>query len=227
LDSTKSQPISLKRRSSELRGQALLRQLLSERNQYPERAPEIDQHLREAFATKVAVLVLDMCGFSRLTIEYGIIHYLAMIHQMQEAARPAVVTNGGRIIKFDADNLFATFEDPEDALESAIDILRAFDAVNVVAPLDRDIYGSIGIGYGETLVIEDQDMFGSEVNIACKLGEDLACKSEILLTQAAYSGLPEGCYILSPATFTISELRIECYRYERSVFPRVDRLRES
>lgn len=203
----------------------MLRQLLSERNQYPERAPEIDQHLREEFATTVAVLVLDMCGFSRLTIEYGIIHYLAMIHQMQEASRPAVVTNGGRIIKFDADNLFATFEDPEDALESAIDILRAFDAVNIVAPLDRDIYGSIGIGYGETLVIEDQDMFGSEVNIACKLGEDLACKSEILLTQTAFSGLPEGRYIFSPATFTISELRIDCYRYERSVFPRVDKLR--
>ena len=205
----------------------MLRQLLSERNQYPERAPEIDQHLREAFATNVAVLVLDMCGFSRLTIEYGIIHYLAMIHQMQEAGRPAVAGNGGRVIKFDADNLFATFEDPEDALESAIDILRAFDAVNIVAPLDRDIYGSIGIGYGETLVIEDQDMFGPEVNIACKLGEDLACKSEILLTQAAFSELPEGRYIFSPATFTISELRIDCYRYERSVFPRDEKLRGS
>jgi class 3 adenylate cyclase len=227
LDVKKSQPKSLQQRSSNLRGPALLRQLLSQRNQYPERAQEIDQHLREAFAKTVAVLVLDMCGFSRLTVEHGIIHYLAMIHQMQEASRPAVTGNGGRVIKFDADNLFATFEDPEDALESAIDILRAFDAVNVLAPLDRDIYGSIGIGYGETLVIEDHDMFGSEVNIACKLGEDLACKSEILLTQAAFSGLPEGRYIFSPATFTISELRIDCYRYERSVFPRVTKLRGS
>jgi adenylate cyclase len=204
----------------------LLRRLLSERNQYPERAPEVDRQLREAFARTVAVLVLDMCGFSRLTIEHGIIHYLAMIHQMQEAARPAVVTNGGRVIKFDADNLFATFEDPADALESAIDILRAFDAVNTVVPLDRDIYGSIGIGYGETLVIDDQDMFGSEVNIACKLGEDLACQSEVLLTQAAFGRLPAGRYIFSPATFTISEMKIDCYRYERSVFPRDEKLRQ-
>lgn len=205
----------------------MLRRLLSERNQFPERAPELDQQLRKAFARTVAVLVLDMCGFSRLTVEHGIIHYLAMIHQMQEASRPAVIGNGGRVIKFDADNLFATFADPADALESAIDILRAFDAVNTVAPLDRDIYGSIGIGYGETLVIDDQDMFGSEVNIACKLGEDLACKSEVLLTQAAFNGLPAGRYIFSPATFTISEMRIDCYRYERSVFPRDEKLRRS
>src|SRR6185436_20442395 len=102
LDSKKSQPISFKRRSSKLRGRALLRQLLSERNQYPERAPAIDRHLREAFARTVAVLVLDMCGFSRLTIEHGIIHYLAMIHQMQEAARPAVTGNGGVVIKQEA-----------------------------------------------------------------------------------------------------------------------------
>lgn len=203
----------------------MLRRLLSERNQYPERAPEIDRQIREAFAKTVAVLVLDMCGFSRLTVEHGIIHYLAMIHQMQEAARPAVVGNGGRVIKFDADNLFAIFDDSLDALESAIDILRAFDAVNTVAPLDRDIFGSIGIGYGETLVIDDQDMFGSEVNIACKLGEDLACQSEILLTQAAVARLPAGHYIFSPATFNISEMKIDCFRYERSIFPRDEKLR--
>jgi adenylate cyclase len=201
-------------------GRQLMRRLLSERNQFPGRRTEIDQQLRDAFERKVAILALDMSGFSRLTVKYGIIHYLAMIHQMEQAARPAVIGNGGVVIKQEADNLYAIFENPKRALDSALDVFRAFDAVNSVVPPERDIYGSIGIGYGETLVIDDQDIFGSEVNIACKLGEDLACKSEILLTSSAYNALPSGRYICVPATFEISEMSVECYRYERSVFPR-------
>jgi len=205
--------------SSSLRGSALLRRLLSERNQFSERAADIDKEIRSAFERNVAILALDMVGFSRLTIEYGIIHYLAMIHQMQEAARPAVTGNGGTLIKQDADDIFAIFYNPADALESALDIFRAFDAVNSVVPPERDIYGSIGIGYGETLVIEGKDIFGAEVNIACKLGEDLAGKSEILLTRAAYEALPPGGYVCAPVKYRISEMEINCYRYDRSLFP--------
>ncbi len=205
-------------RSHSRSGRALLRRLLAVRNQFPDRADEIDNQLRDAFQRNVAVLVLDMVGFSRLTVEYGIIHYLAMIHQMEGAARPAVTGNGGVVIKQEADNLYAIFDDPALALESALDIFRAFDAVNSVVPPDRDIFGSIGIGYGATLVIDEKDIFGAEVNIACKLGEDLAGKSEILLTQSAYAALPPDRYVCSPATFLISEMRIDCYRYERSLF---------
>jgi len=195
-----------------------LRRLLSERNQFPGRAAEIDQELIQALERTVAILVLDMVGFSRLTVQYGIIHYLAMIHQMEEAALPAIAGNGGQLIKQEADNLYAIFETPARALDAALDIFRAFDAVNSVVPPERDIYGCIGIGYGKTLVIDNQDIFGSEVNIACKLGEDLATKSEILLTKSAYDALPYGRYICAPLTFEISQLTLEGYRFERVLF---------
>ena len=201
-------------------GRRLLRRLLGIRNQFPERRDQIDDQLRDEFQRNVAVLVLDMVGFSRLTVEHGIIHYLAMIHQMNEAARPAVTGNGGVVIKQEADNLYAIFDDPALALESALDIFRAFDAVNSVVPPGRDIFGSIGIGYGATLVIDERDMFGCEVNIACKLGEDLAGKGEILLTQLAYEALPPDRYVCSPAAFSISEMTFDYYRYERSLLIR-------
>ena len=201
------------------KGRALLRRLLSIRNQFPERTQEIDQQVRDAFERQVAILVLDMVGFSRLTVQYGIIHYLAMIHQMEEAARPAVIGNGGSVIKQEADNLYAVYEDPAHALESALDIFRAFNAVNNVVPPERDIFGSVGIGYGLSLVIEDEDLFGSEVNFACKLGEDLAGKNEILLTQSAHAALPQDRYACLPVTFEISEMKLDCYRYESSLFP--------
>ena len=55
-----------------------------------------------------------MVGFSRLSQKHGIIHYLAMIARMDLAARPAVEGNGGRVVKQEADNLFAVFETPVD-----------------------------------------------------------------------------------------------------------------
>ena len=203
-------------------GHSLLRRLLATRNQFPERQHEIDERLREAFQRNVAVLVLDMCGFSRLTVERGIIHYLAMIHQMNEAARPAVIGNGGVVIKQEADNLYAIYEDPALALESALDIFRAFDAVNSVVPTERDIFGSIGIGYGAVLVIDEKDIFGSEVNVACKLGEDIARKSEILMTESAYAALPPDRYICTPGTVSISEMTLNYYRYQESILPKID-----
>jgi len=187
------------------------------RNQYPERAAEIDEQLRQTFERRIAILALDMAGFSRLTVQHGIIHYLAMIHQMQQATRPAVTGNSGKLIKFEADNLFAIFDEPARALEAALDIFRAFDAINTVLPQHRNIYGSIGIGYGATIVVDDEDMFGSEMNIACKLGEDIAGHGEILLTTAAFNALPAGRYSCSPVRSFISEMEIDYYRFNETI----------
>jgi class 3 adenylate cyclase len=201
-------------------GRDLLARLLSERNQYPDRAEEIDRLVRNAFERQVAIMALDMCGFSRLTRQLGIIHYLAMIQQMEEAARPAVTANDGVVIKREADNLWAIFDEPAKAVEAALDIFRAFDAVNSVVPTGRDIFGSVGIGYGETLIVGSEDIFGSEMNLASKLGEDLAGKSEILITSAAYRLLPQEFYVCERAMFSISGIEIDCHRFKERVYPK-------
>ena len=205
--------------SSAGNGRGLLNSLLAELNQYPARRDKIERQIRDAFERRVAILALDMIGFSRLTVEYGIIHYLAMIHQMAEGATPAVKGNGGTVIKQEADNLFAIFNTPGQALEASLDIFRAFNAINSVVPTERDIFGSIGIGYGETLIVGGEDLFGSEMNLACKLGEDLAEKNEILLTPAAFMALPARPYICSPVSFSISDMEINCHRYEKRRLP--------
>jgi adenylate cyclase len=200
-------------------GRELLRRLLSDRNQYPDRAAAIDEEIRGTFERRVAILVLDMSGFSRLTRTYGIIHYLAMIRQMETAATPAVMNNGGTVIRQEADDLFAIFDEPAQALEAALDIFLAFKAVNEVVPEERDICGSIGIGYGETLVIDDDDLFGNEMNVASKLGEDLAESWEILLTRAAHAALPAGRYRFSELGYTISGLELQAFRFESRMPP--------
>ncbi len=192
-----------------------LNALLAERNQYPARAAEIDAQIRQTFERKVAVLALDMCGFSRLTAQFGIIHFLSMIHQMEQAARPAIQDNGGQVIKQEADNILALFLHPAQALEAACNIVRAFESMNAVLPKERDIYGSIGIGYGDTLVIGNEDVFGAEVNHACKLGEDIAHRREILLTPAAYEMLQSDVYMCSEDAFSIRGLDLRFFRFQR------------
>jgi class 3 adenylate cyclase len=205
-------------------GRRELRRLLSERNQDPERVAEIDAEIREIFEREVAILTLDMHGFSRLSQKYGIIYYLAMIRQMEEAATPAVVGNGGLVVKQEADNLFAVFDQAYQALEAAMDIFRAFQAVNSVVPSDRDIQGSIGIGYGRTLVIGDEDLFGTEMNLASKLGEDVAKVGEIRLTESAHAALPPDRYRCTSWTVEFGNLKIESFRFEEVLYPREPRV---
>jgi class 3 adenylate cyclase len=65
---------------------------------------------------------------------------------------------------------------------------RALLRFNRARPEDERFHFSYGIGYGEVLDLED-DVFGLEVNLASKLGEDLARPGQVLLTPAAAAGL--------------------------------------
>jgi adenylate cyclase len=185
-----------------------LGQLLQERNEHPERAAQIDAQVSEVFGETHAVLVMDMSGFSRLTIKHGIMHFLAMIHRMNAIAYPAIEEHGGKVIKTEADNVFAILPDVKAALETAIDINRRLSAANTMLPDEMDMHGKFGIGYGEVLVIERKDLFGSEVNLASKLGEDLARREEILLTEAAFSRLEAGSVECEEIKIQVSGLEL-------------------
>jgi len=164
---------------------AELSRLLDSRNEHPESLAEIDAEIWRRFGRTRAVLVLDMCGFSRLTMRYGITHFLAMIRRLQTIVRPVISDGGGHVVKTEADNVFATFDDVPQALATARAIQRSLDAANTFLPEDWDLHAAIGIGYGPLLLIGDHDLFGSEMNVASKLGEDVATRGEILLSEAA------------------------------------------
>ena len=167
----------------------LLERLIAERNEHPERLAEIDRRIWDAFGATHAVWVLDMCGFSRLTMRYGITHFLGMIQRLHGLVRPIVVANGGTVVKTEADNVFAVFGDVGPALATARDLQSRLAAANAYLPEDWDLHTSIGIGWGEVLMIGDDDFYGNELNIASKLGEDVAGPGEVYLTEAAHGRL--------------------------------------
>jgi len=168
---------------------ARLDALLSRIIQEPERRQEITEEIERDFTQRRAVLVLDMSGFSRTTQMHGVVTFLMMIHQMRLLAAPVIEACGGKLVKAEADNLYCLFEGVEAAVRAARDISGRLSTVNVLLPADRRLYASIGIGWGDILVLEDDDLFGDEVNLASKLGEDVAQSGMVLLTDAARAAL--------------------------------------
>jgi len=150
----------------------------------------IHDKLWAEFGRKKAVLVMDMSGFSLLTQKFGIVHYLSMVKRMQIITAPIIERHGGQVVKFEADNCFAMFDEVSPAVQAAIALNTAFAAVNQFTDDEFDIRISIGIDYGEVLLIGGPDYFGDAVNRASKLGEDVAGPGEILLTEIAVEQFP-------------------------------------
>ena len=190
-----------------------LRRLLHERNEHPELLTEIDRAIRDRFTRTLAVLVLDMSGFSRLTHRYGIVHFLAMIQRMQELVLPVLEAHrhGGRVLKLEADNVYAVFPDAPLALDAAVEIQRKLAAANQVLPSDWDIHVSIGIGYGDVLAVGDDEVYGHEMNLASKLGEDIAGQGEILLSAEARARVPDETD-LTEIPMQVSGLTLRAFR---------------
>lgn len=173
---------------------------------------QIETTLWEAYGQDQTVFVLDMSGFTRLTRKYGIIHYLSMVRRMQLTTEPIVKSYDGYMIKYDADNCFAVFPAPLQAVNAAIAMQHAFEAANLLTSDDLDIRVACGIDYGKILIVGDDDCFGDAVNRASKLGEDVAEAGEILVTQDAMRMIPTEAGIKSRAVnLSVSGLSIPAF----------------
>lgn len=190
---------------------ATLERLLDDLIEHPERRAEIEREVESIFGEEKAILVLDMSGFSRTTQRLGITQFLLMIHQMRLIAQPCVIAHGGLVVKAEADNLFCLFDSVPDAVGASQDITERLAAANLLLPEDKDLYVSIGIGYGRLLNIADNELYGNEVNLASKLGEDVAERGQILLTATARAQLGETSLPLREEWISISGLTLPYY----------------
>ena len=200
------EPARLRRNSRE-RLDALLDRMLAD----PAARQSATEEIERDFAELRAVLVLDMTGFSRTTRRSGIVAFLLMIHQMKSLACPAIEANGGLLVKAEADNLYCLFESVADAVAAARGIKAALENANLSLAAERHLYASVGIGYGRILNVDEEDMFGDEVNFASKLGEDIAGEGEILLTPAAAAEARRAGIATAPAEVTLAGVPLDCH----------------
>ena len=195
---------------------AHLQKLLKEYNEYPERQKAIDEKILAEFCKAVAIVVIDTCGFSRSVRQHGIVNYLARLERLERVVSPLIEQHGGRVLRVEADNIFALFEDTEAAVRCASDVQMHVEIANEPLPAASEIYVAIGVGYGSVLLVGDNDAYGDEMNVACKLGEDLAEQGEILLTASAYAAIKDTkSWVFEDSSVTISGLDLTSYRLVR------------
>jgi adenylate cyclase len=154
--------------------------------------PALEEEIWAAYGVERAVVALDLAGFSRLTERRGILHFLALIQDMRETTRPIVEAAGGEVVKFEADNMFAVAPNADTALDLSLAIVDHYTARNRSRDEEARIHVSIGIDFGRLLLIPGVELFGAPVNFACKLGEDVAGRGEILITERAFARLTGG-----------------------------------
>jgi adenylate cyclase len=174
---------------------------------------KIDAEIWQTFGQTQAVLVLDMDGFSKTANHQGILEALTRINQMQHCVIPCIRSGRGQLIKAEADNIFAIFSHVSEAVAAAQAIFQTTAELGIGV--------SIGIGYGNILLIENpgyhDDFFGDEINLASKLGEDTAQSGELMLTEAAYKQLPSDAQTWREFELTISGLTMTAYQYQQIV----------
>lgn len=173
---------------------ALIAELAAEYD--AEKAEVIRAGIIDRFAVQGAVFISDMASFSSISRARGVCHFLKLIHRARQTIAPLIADNKGRLLKCDADNCYAFFENTDDAIRASFEINAALFESNEAFDLAEHIFLSVGIDYGRVLLIGESDFFGDPVNTASKLGEDLAFHAETLVTERA----------LKQSTFEIPEI---------------------
>ena len=150
-----------------------------------QRQAQIKKDIWDRFGTSGATFISDMANFSSTSRALGICHFLKLIYRAREMVAPLIVANNGTLLKCDADNCYAYFADATDAIQASFDINASLFHANQDKEIDEHIYLSVGIDYGELLLVGTEDFYGDPVNAASKLGEDLAIRDETLVTERA------------------------------------------
>lgn len=169
-----------------------LENLIKERLAKGANKEKIDRRIWDLFGEDWCVMFTDLSGFSRNVERFGIIHFLQTIYESQRLLIPILEDNDGILLKIEGDSYLVIFRNIEKALQSAIEMQRALTKYNKKKPAEDDVLLCVGLGYGKMLRIGDDDVFGSEVNAASKLGEDIAKAGEILVTESVKDNVPKN-----------------------------------
>jgi TolB-like protein/class 3 adenylate cyclase len=115
-----------------------------------------------------AILAADVAGYSRLMSadEEGT-HERLKAH-LRALVNPKISELHGRLIKSTGDGLLAEFPSAVNAVRCAVEIQRTMIDRNADTPDDKRISFRIGVNLGD-VIIEPEDVFGDDVNIASRL----------------------------------------------------------
>lgn len=155
-----------------------------------QRGEVTETEFNDKYHWKKAILSMDMTGFTTTAIHRGEINSLLRILDAQKVAIPVLEDFGAELIRCFADDIVALFDDPNTAVDAALETherVRLFNQSELAS--EHPTLCCAGIGYGMVFRIGPNLAQGDEMNRASKLGEDIARANETLITERVFDAV--------------------------------------
>src|SRR5262245_57498562 len=122
----------------------------------------------EKMRSAVTILFSDIKGSTEYFEKKGDLEGLAMLQRHNTLLIPIIERNGGKVVKTLGDAIMARFDDPVDAVKSAIGMQQVLESDRIGRPEEEQIHVRVGLHTGLGLVSEN-DVFGDVVNAASRV----------------------------------------------------------
>jgi adenylate cyclase len=139
----------------------------------------------------LAILFTDLVDFSSWALEVGDEAVVELLRRVGVAVEPPITARGGAVVKRLGDGLMAVFDDPQAALEAALESCQSVGDIEVGGHRPA-LRAGIHLGRPRQL---GGDYLGVDVNVAARVAA-AASGGEVLITEAAGSQLPAGAFEL-------------------------------
>jgi len=136
----------------------------------------------------LVALNADVVGYSKLLAD-DLETTTTLMGELRHLVQDQVTESRGSLVNFVGDNFMAVFEDPKDAMQSAIAIARAIEARNDGTPAARQVRFRMGLDQGPVTVTGDQH-FGDALNVAARI-QALAPPGGVSVSGRVYRSLDE------------------------------------
>ena len=127
----------------------------------------------------LAIMFVDICGSTRLYVEYGDKSAMTLTSQCIEDMQSIVTHNGGELIETRGDGILCTFLDVDAAFKAAQSIIQN--------QLPRSVAVHGGIHWGP-VISQHGSIFGDAVNVGARV-TNLAKDEEVILSEDAWQQL--------------------------------------
>lgn len=147
---------------------------------------ESEQRGMPAEEHECVVLFADIVGYSTYANRKGDAAALELVRRFEAAARGPINDSGGRVVMTAGDAILACW--PKDLLSDAVSVSKGIvdqlDKANEDRHGGEQIHVRVGIHCGKVMRLQDGDLIGNGVNLACRI-QTAALPGEILLSADA------------------------------------------
>jgi adenylate cyclase len=136
-----------------------------------------------------AIAIVDLSGFTSMTVERGDAEAAAAAERLRDAAEGVVGAHDGRVVKGLGDGVLLRFEDTASALTATLTLVARIADLGLPP-------AHAGVAAGR-VVVRDGDVFGQTVNLAARVASRAAA-GEVLVEEGVVIALPRGTARFEP-----------------------------